>query len=467
MPISAPDKIITPWATSGLKAAIPETADPVLGRAGFDQGFPAINMTPKTAGGIPPFGQDFNGILFDLTDAMRFLEAGGSFPYDSAWATLVGGYPVGALVSRTDNQGLWRNTTANNLTDPETGGAGWQPEGSGATSVAMTSSNVTLTPLQSARQIIVITGTLTANLQLIFPTYVKQWLVVNNGTGGFSVTCKTAAGSGVDIQTGSTAPIHGDGTNINSSASASSLPPSYLSGYTLANNSGAPTTTIDVSAGSSRNLLNTLNITLGSTFSGILQTSGAWAAGTGQNKLDTGARVANQTYHSFAIRKTSDGTGDILFSLSASAPTMPTGYAGFRRIGSVLTDASNLIKAFTQAGREFLLTTPLADVNATAVGSGTVLYAVSVPTGIVVRAIIQGSAQSTAGAGFYHLNTPGNNDVAGNLYGTAVSTAANVACAFGKAEVRTNTSAQIQINSQLAGNTHRFAAYGWTDRADV
>ena len=56
MPISAPDKIITPWATSGLKATIPETADPVLGRAGYDQGFPAINMTPKTAGGIAPFG---------------------------------------------------------------------------------------------------------------------------------------------------------------------------------------------------------------------------------------------------------------------------------------------------------------------------------------------------------------------------------------------------------------------------
>ena len=131
MPISAPDKIITPWATSGLKATIPETADPVLGRAGYDQGFPAINMTPKTAGGIPPFGQDFNGIFLDVTKALQFMQAGGTFPYDSTWATEVGGYPAGALVSRTDNQGLWRNTVANNLTDPEAGGAGWQPEGSG------------------------------------------------------------------------------------------------------------------------------------------------------------------------------------------------------------------------------------------------------------------------------------------------------------------------------------------------
>lgn len=244
-------------------------------------------------------------------------------------------------------------------------------------------------------------------------------------------------------------------------------PPAFLAGYGLSNNGGAPTTTVDVAGGYARNLLNTVNISQTGTLSGILQTSGAWAAGTGQNKLDTGARAANTTYHVHAIRKTSDGTGDILFSLSPSAPTMPSGYSGFRRIGSVLTDAGNLIKAFTQIGREFLLTTPLADVNAAAVGSGTVLYAVSVPTGIVVQAIIQGSAQSTAGAGYYHLNTPGNNDVAGNLYGTAVSTGVSVACAFGKALVRTNTSAQIQMNSQLAGNTHRFSAYGWVDRADV
>ena len=221
MPISAPDKIITPWATSGLKATIPETADPVLGRAGFDQGFPAINMTPKTAGGIAPFGQDFNGILFDVTQALQFMQAGGTFPYDSTWATAVGGYPVGALVSRTDNQGLWRNTVANNLTDPESGGAGWQPEGSGSTAVTMTSSNVTLTPLQAAREILVITGALTANLQLIVPAYVKQWLVINATSGAFTITCKTASGSGVFANQGGSTQIYGDGTNIGFSSAQS------------------------------------------------------------------------------------------------------------------------------------------------------------------------------------------------------------------------------------------------------
>ena len=214
MPISQPSKVVTPWATSGLKNTIPQNADPVNGLAGYDQGFPPINMQPKTAGGIPPFGQDFNGVFFDLTRAVQFQQAGGSFPYDSAWATAVGGYPVGALVSRSDNSGMWRNTVANNVSNPESGGAGWQPEDAGATSVTMTNANVTLTALQAARSVIIITGALTANLQLIFPAYVKQWQVVNGTTGNFTITCKTAAGSGLALQRGQVASIVGDGTNI-------------------------------------------------------------------------------------------------------------------------------------------------------------------------------------------------------------------------------------------------------------
>lgn len=219
MPISPPTKITVPFATSGLKNAIPANTDNVTGKAGYDAGFGAINMTPKTAGGIPPFGQDFNGIFFDVTTAIQFLEAGGAFPYDSAFATDVGGYPLGALVSRTDGSGLWRNIVVNNTTNPETFGAGWQPEDAGSAAVTMTNTNVTLTALQAARSIIVITGVLTANLNLIFPVYVKQWLIVNNCTGAFTVTAKTASGSGVSIKTLSSQTVYGDGVNISSTQS--------------------------------------------------------------------------------------------------------------------------------------------------------------------------------------------------------------------------------------------------------
>lgn len=214
MPISTPNKISVPWATSGLKNTIPATSDPLTGLAGYDQGFTAINMTPKTAGGIPPFGQDFNGIFYAVTEALRYLETGALFPYDGTFATGVGGYPLGALLQRTDGYGLWRNISANNTTDPEAFGAGWAPEGAGATSVAMSNANVTLSALQAARTLVIITGTLTANLNLVFPTYQKEWIVLNSATGDFAITAKTAAGSGVAIPTGASAAIYGDGTNI-------------------------------------------------------------------------------------------------------------------------------------------------------------------------------------------------------------------------------------------------------------
>lgn len=215
MPISIPSQITVPFATSGLKNAIPATANNVTGNAGYDAGFPTINMTPTTAGGIPPFGQDFNGIIFDMTTALRFIEAGGTFVFSSAFATAVGGYPIGAIVQRTDNAGFWRNTVANNSTDPEAGGAGWQPEDAGITSITMTNANVTLTSLQASRRIIAITGLLTSNLNLILPTYQKQWLIVNNCTGAFTITVKTAAGSGFPSAIGTASSVYGDGTNIN------------------------------------------------------------------------------------------------------------------------------------------------------------------------------------------------------------------------------------------------------------
>ncbi len=314
MPISTPDNIITPWATSGLKDDIPENADPINGRAGFDLGFPPINLTPKTAGGIPPFGQDFNGIFFDVTQALQFLQAGGSFPYDGTWATAVGGYPIGALVSRTDNQGLWRNTVANNLTDPEAGGAGWQPEGSGATSITMTSSNVTLTPLQAAAGMIIISGTLTANLQLIFPEYVKQWLVINNTSGAFSITCKTASGAGVTAAQSSSTLIHGDGTRIGASAQTgfdylNTLRIDVASSSTINLNVAAPNTrNINITGSTS---INGFTVSSGQTY--IVSFSGSLTLVNSASLVTrSGANITTSPGDSCVIRSTSTNTVEVI-----------------------------------------------------------------------------------------------------------------------------------------------------------
>ena len=126
MSVSEPGKIITPWAESGLKNTIPPAANPATGRAGFDQGFSAINMTAKEAGGIPPFGQDFNGIFYEVTNILRYMQAGGQPTFDAALATAIGGYPKGAMLLGSDGLTLWQSQIASNMGNPDSSPANWK-----------------------------------------------------------------------------------------------------------------------------------------------------------------------------------------------------------------------------------------------------------------------------------------------------------------------------------------------------
>lgn len=216
-----PTRIAVPFADAGTKNTIPVDSQIGItgGAASFTTGFPPLTMTPVSAGGIPPFGADFNGILNAITNAIRWNVAGSGYPFDSTFATAVTGYPKGALLPASDFSGYWLNTQEANTTNPENSTAattGWVPGVHyGATALTgLSSSSVTLTTLQAAKPRINLSGTLTANINLVFPAWVRTWTVVNNCTGAFSVTCKTPSGSGVVIASGVTAVINGDGTNI-------------------------------------------------------------------------------------------------------------------------------------------------------------------------------------------------------------------------------------------------------------
>lgn len=110
------------FAATGAKTDIPLNADLINGRAGYNEGFPPINMTAVAAGGIPPYGQDLNGVLYDLSTAIQYIQSGIAFPFDSAFATAIGGYAVGAIVSdASDKSLLWVNGTVSNTAFP----TGW------------------------------------------------------------------------------------------------------------------------------------------------------------------------------------------------------------------------------------------------------------------------------------------------------------------------------------------------------
>lgn len=215
-----PAKIPLPFAYAAgpsYKNTIPTASQIGItnGRASLTDGFPPLTFTALSAGGIPPFGADFNGILNEVTAIQQWQNAGGMFYYDSAFSTAIGGYPAGAVLQSSSKNGFWISSAENNTTDPDAGGAGWiSLSWEGAQNITVTTANVTLTQLQSAYPVIVVSGAKTAARSLIFPNIVGEWIVQNNTTGSYNLTAKTASGTGVTLTQGESTFIYGDGTNI-------------------------------------------------------------------------------------------------------------------------------------------------------------------------------------------------------------------------------------------------------------
>lgn len=207
------------------------TGDPA--RASFDLGFPPQTMTEIFAGGTPPYGQDVNGILFMLSSHIAAQQAGQPYKYSSALSTAMGGYAAGTVLGMADNTGLWLNSTAGNTSDPDGGSpVNWYPVyARGFTSFDDLTGGVrVLTATEAKRKFIIFGGALTSNAQLIFPSGAvgeRGWTLINSTSGAFTVTAKTAAGTGVVIpQGGPQAPtnVYGDGVNIYNRVAPLSIP---------------------------------------------------------------------------------------------------------------------------------------------------------------------------------------------------------------------------------------------------
>jgi hypothetical protein len=75
-------------------------------------------------------------------------------------------------------------------------------------------SDVTLTTAQANNAILKFTGLLTGNINVIVPTTIQPYTVTNSTTGAFSLTVKTAAGTGVTVAQGVSVYVLSDGTNV-------------------------------------------------------------------------------------------------------------------------------------------------------------------------------------------------------------------------------------------------------------
>lgn len=301
-------------------------------------------------------------------------------------------------------------------------------------------------------------GVLQGNTTLTFD-YVNNILTVANVVNTNTINANTITANGALTIGNSTV-----NTTINStSVSTPSLAASeqgYIGGLTLSAPSG---TTIGISAGVA---VDSTNVDFMKLAVFTKSSSSSWAVGTGNGSLDTGSLNSNTWYHVYLIKRPDTGVVDVLISLSATSPTMPTNYTLFRRIGSMLTGGSGNWVPFTQVGDEFLWTSSQGDIAVTNLSTTATLYSLTVPTGLQVQARIRCSIVQNITAGIAVLIQPPDQAVeasGGGIGNASIGTSNTTTSPRGEFLVRTNTSGQIRAVSSGASTTLDIVTYGWVD----
>ncbi|MCQ6309771.1 glycine-rich domain-containing protein [Citrobacter portucalensis] len=121
----APTKQSKPFGINGQREAILPTTPAGDNTASYESGFPPITMILKSAGGLPPKGQDMNQILYELSALCRWFSAGALNTFDSSFSTGINGYPKYSLIISDDGSKLFLNTKDSNTSNPNSGGLDW------------------------------------------------------------------------------------------------------------------------------------------------------------------------------------------------------------------------------------------------------------------------------------------------------------------------------------------------------
>lgn len=122
----APKKQPVPFGTNGPRQDLLTTTPAGSNRASYDAGYPQVTMILKSAGGIPPEGQDMNQILYELSALCRWNSSGAINSFDSEFASGIAGYPKGSLLLGSDGSTIYISTIDANTNDPNSSSSGWE-----------------------------------------------------------------------------------------------------------------------------------------------------------------------------------------------------------------------------------------------------------------------------------------------------------------------------------------------------
>lgn len=236
-------------------------------------------------------------------------------------------------------------------------------------------------------------------------------------------------------------------------------------GLTVQTNSGAPTTSIDISAGAyhlaGRVAANAATL--------VKRINAAWAVGNGNGGLDTGTKAASTTYFVFSIRNITTGAFEGLISASPSAPTVPAGYELMGRVGICWTNASGNLIAQKQVGSKVTLNAPITSFT----GSGTSAAALinsAGPVGISVDLLVDLSCTATGpnadgSLSVWDGNAGSATDGPGNRCRARAGVSGEIDASLSPAlPIRTLANGQLYRSASTVGTfTYNARISGWID----
>ena len=239
------------------------------------------------------------------------------------------------------------------------------------------------------------------------------------------------------------------------------LPRGHIDGLILSNNGLKD---IDITAGAAMNDGQSVMMVLPSAI--LKKLDASWVVGTNGGGLDgtesvAGTPDADTWYHCWLIRRSDTGVVDVLFSESATAPTMPTDYDQKRLIGGVLFDATPDIIGFEQTQDYFQWNSAPADIGVTNLGASSISYPISVPPIAGIQADIAWLADhGTTGTRLF-LRNPDTADIApGADFGNAHVGSGGIQGA-GQMRIRTDASGQIAARSEDTNTELRVRTIGY------
>ncbi len=225
----------------------------------------------------------------------------------------------------------------------------------------------------------------------------------------------------------------------------------HINGLTYSNNGTDATNDIDIAAGGCMDATNAFWIALSAITKRLDAT---WSVGTNQGGLDTGS-IANADYFIWAIARSDTGVTDVLFSASATSPTMPADYDFKRRIGWFKRESAAITAFKTYelpgGGLDFYWVVPTLDVSlADTLTTTGRTDAIKVPLAFSTIAKINALISDAAAACLVWIYNPDQtsaapSELAGPLANMALVTGSGI---FDQRELRIRTSATGTIGAR-------------------